>query len=100
MLAMQEQHFYIGYNQIISKQCFGFWFFGLFVFFVFLFFLGGGGMKIGGLDIQLFLPKTLFDMRFSEQFSGFHIIYTLIHLISNVKHCLQPKKISKLIVNL
>lgn len=90
---MQEQHFYIGYNQIISKQCFGFWFFGLFGFFVFLFFLGG-------LDIQLFLPKTLFDMRFSEQFSGFHIIYTLIHLISNVKHCLQPKKISKLIVNL
>lgn len=57
-------------------------------------------MKIGVLDIQLFLPKTLFDMRFSEQFSGFHIIYTLIHLISNVKHCLQPKKISKLIVNL
>lgn len=57
-------------------------------------------MKIGGLDIQLFLPKTLFDMRFSEQFSGFHIIYTLIHLISNVKHCLQPKKNSKLIVNL
>lgn len=39
---MQEQHFYIGYNQIISKQCFGFWFFGLFGFFVFLFFLGGG----------------------------------------------------------
>lgn len=92
---MQEQHFYIGYNQIISKQCFGFWFFGFLVFF-----RGGGGMKIGGLDIQLFLPKTLFDMRFSEQFSGFHIIYTLIHLISNVKHCLQPKKISKLIVNL
>lgn len=100
MLAMQEQHFYIGYNQIISKQCFGFLFFGLFGFFCFLFFFRGGGMKIGVLDIQLFLPKTLFDMRLSEQFSGFHIIYTLIHLISNVKHCLQPKKISKLIVNL
>lgn len=42
MLAMQEQHFYIGYNQIISKQCFGFWFFGLFGFLVFWFFLGGG----------------------------------------------------------
>lgn len=42
---MQEQHFYIGYNQIISKQCFGFWFFGLFGFFVFLFFLGGGGYE-------------------------------------------------------